>query len=323
MNPSVELRLLRYVVAVAEELHFSRAALRVHVSQPTLSKQIRDLEDRLGIQLFERTNRQVRLTLAGRMFVKEARKALSHSERAVQLVKDASFPGDRLVSIGYSPQMNLRLLSIIRSLSKLQRPEFKLALISSHTNDQVEALLHGNIHVGLLTLPVRNESLVVKHLLREALAVVMPESHLLTAKADIQARELNGLPVISIPRQQSPGFHDHLHGLFRKVGYKLNVVQEVTTEAEALYMVAEGMGIAFMKISAIPVDHQGIAYRRLREPWLIEETGIAYRRDNRSSKIQGFIALLQTNVKRVVGNSLWGQGNSFQHGTDPRQLDLF
>jgi DNA-binding transcriptional LysR family regulator len=323
VNPGIELRLLRYVVAVAEELHFSRAALRVRVAQPTLSKQIRDLEDGLGIRLFDRTNRQVRLTLAGRMFVKEARKALSHSERAVQLVKGASIFGDRLVSIGYSPQMNLRLLSIIRSLSTLQRPEFKLALISSHTNDQVEALLHGSIHVGLLTLPVRNESLVVKHLVREALAVVMPESHMLAAKVDIQARELNGLPVISIPRQQSPGFHDHLQGLFRKVGYRPNVVQEVTTEAEALYMVAEGMGIAFMKISSVPSERQGIAYRRLREPWLIEETGIAYRRDNRSRRLQGFIALLQTNVKGVMGNSLWGRVNPSPYITDPTQLDLF
>jgi DNA-binding transcriptional LysR family regulator len=101
-----------------------------------------------------------------------------------------------------------------------------------------------------------------------------------------------------------------------------NIVQEVTTEAEALYMVAEGMGIAFMKISSIPSGRQGIAYRILREP-LIEETGIAYRRDNRSSKIQGFIALLQTNVKGVGGNSPWGHASLSPYGGDPRQLDLF
>ncbi len=173
MYPGVELRVLRYVIAVAEELHFSRAALRVRVAQPSLSKQIRDLEDDLGVRLFERTNRQVQLTHAGKIFVKEASRALVHSERAVQLAKATSVSENRAVSVGYSPRMNLRILSIVRSLSISSRPGFKLAFVSSHTHDQVQALLQGTIHVGLLTLPVRNESLVVKPLVREPLAVVV------------------------------------------------------------------------------------------------------------------------------------------------------
>ncbi len=323
MYPGIELRLLRYVVAVAEELHFSRAAVRVRIAQPSLSKQIRGLEDDLGVQLFDRTNRQVHLTHAGRIFVKEATKALSHSERAVHLAKAVGVSENGAVSIGYSPHMNLQLLSIVRSLFLSDRRELQLTLVSSHTDDQVQALLQGTIQAGLLTLPVRNESLVVKVLVREPLGVVVPEFHRLTSKVDLQARELNGLPVISTPRQLHPGFHDHLNGLFRRVGYRPNVVQEVTTEAEALYMVAEGMGIAFMKISAIPLECPGIVYRRLREPSLIEETGIAYRRDNRSSKILGFITLVRRDVQRVVSNSLFGQVQLIQHNTDPRQMKLF
>jgi DNA-binding transcriptional LysR family regulator len=239
------------------------------------------------------------------------------------LAKRGRISKDHLVSIGYSPRINLRLLSIVRNLSISERPEFKLAFISLHTGDQVQALLHGSVHAGLVTLPIKNESLVVKHLVRESLAVVMPESHPLTLKTELKARELNGQPVISIPRQLSPGFHDRLHTLFKRVGYKPNVVQEITTEEEALYMVREGMGIAFMKISAIPGGCPGIAYRRLRESSLIEETGIAYRRDNRSENIGRFIDFLQGRL-RDLANDAMGEGTQgVQQHSDQRQLSLF
>jgi DNA-binding transcriptional LysR family regulator len=219
--------------------------------------------------------------------------------------------------------MNLRLLSIVRRLVQSDRRELKLTLISSHTDSQVQALLQGTIQAGLLTLPVRNEALVVKSLVREPLAVVVPESHRLTSSADLPARELNGVPVILTPRQLHPGFHDHLYGLFKRVGYRPNVVQEVTTEAEALYMVGEGIGITFMKVPAIPPEWPGIAYRRFREPSLMVETGIAYRRDNRSSKILGFVTLVRRNVQQVISNSLFGQPQFDMHNADPRQMKLF
>jgi DNA-binding transcriptional LysR family regulator len=323
MYPGVEYRLLRYVIAVAEELHFSRAALRLRVSQPTLSKQIRDLEDYLGVQLFDRTNRQVRLTPAGRTFVKQARRSLTLSDRAVQTAKGASLPEEYLVSIGYSPQMNLRLLSVVRSLSTIGRPKFRLNLISSHTNDQVRALLDGTIQAGLVTLPIKNDSLVVKSLLREPLAVVVPERHLLRGKPDLQPRELNGHPVISMPRYLNPSSYDHLHMLFKKLGYKANVVQEVTTEREVLYMVAEGLGIAFMKASAIPLDQEGIVYYTLRDSSLVEETGIAYRRDNRSERVQEFISLLRSKVRKLATHLHFQHGFQPYREPDPNQLNLF
>ena len=323
MYPGVELRVLRYVIAVAEELHFSRAALRVHVAQPSLSKQIRELECDLGVKLFDRTNRHVQLTHAGRIFVKEATKALAHAERAVLLARATNSVETDSILVGYTPRINPRVLSIARNLSLSYKPQLNLTFVSSHTLDQVQALLQGTIHAGLVTLPVRNESLVVKSLVREPLAVVVPESHSLASKRELRTTELRDLPVILRARRLHPASYDHLQKLFRRVGYSPNVVQEVTTEAEALYMVAEGMGIAFMKISAIPLECPGIVYRRFREPSLIEETGIAYRRDNRSSKILGFITLVRGNVQRVVSNSLFGQVQLIQHNTDPRQMKLF
>jgi DNA-binding transcriptional LysR family regulator len=321
--PGVEHRLLRYVIAVAEELHFSRAALRLHVSQPTLSKQIRDLEDYLGVRLFDRSNRQVRLTPAGRSFVKQARRSLILSDRAVQTAKGASLPEECLVSIGYAPHMNLRLLSVVRSLSTIERPELKLKLISSHTNDQVRALLDGTIQAGLVTLPIRNDSLVVKSLLREPIAVVLPERHLLGGRKDVHLRELSGNPVISMPRYLNPISYDHLHMQLKKLGYQANVAQEVTTDREVLYMVAEGVGIAFMKVSAIPVDQRGLVCHTLRDPSLVEETGIAYRRDNRSEKVKALISLLRVKVRELATHLHFQHGFEPYREPDPNQLNLF
>src|SRR6202790_3175232 len=141
VNPSVELRLLRYVVAVAEELHFSRAALRVRVAQPSLSKQIRDLEEGLGVSLFNRSNRTEQITQAGRDFVKEAVKALLYADRAVEAAKQAENAENGLLSVGYTPRINLRVVSAVRALSANKRWGLKLAFISSETHHQVQSLL--------------------------------------------------------------------------------------------------------------------------------------------------------------------------------------
>jgi DNA-binding transcriptional LysR family regulator len=321
MHPSVELRVLRYVVAVAEELHFTRAAQRLRIAQPSLSKQIRDLEDRLGAQLFDRTHRQVRVTAAGRVFVKEALKALEHSDRAVRLVAALRRPVGESLTIGYSPQMNLRLLTIVRNLSCARDPRLKINLISSHTPDQMQALSEGHIQAGLVTLPLKDEQITTTFLIREPLAVVAPEFHRLSSKSDLKARELNGLPVISFPRHLNPSFHDHLHMLFKKEGYVPNVVQEVTTEAEALFMVAEGLGISFVKLSAASVGHRGIIHRRFREPGLVQDTGIVHRRNNRSSQVQTFVTILRKTIQQISGSTLTLPES--HDGVDPRQLNLF
>jgi DNA-binding transcriptional LysR family regulator len=315
MYPAVEFRDLVYVLAVSEELHFHRAALRVHVSQPSLSKQIRDLEDVLGVRLFDRNKRQVRMTAAGRQFVKEAKKVLFHCSRAVDLAKAAAPPATNGFSVGYSPQMNLRVLSAVRELALAQRPPLKLRLISAHTHDQVEHLLEGTIHAGLVTLPVRNESLMVKPLVREPLAVVFPKEHPFANRLEFELAELNGTPVVSMPRQISPSSYDHLHSAFRRLGYRPSITQEVSTQTEALHMVRDGVGIAFMKASALGSDENGIVCRSLRDLSLAEETGIAYRRDNRSEALQELVTLVRRAAAKESG---W-----CSHSLEESQLKLF
>src|SRR6202047_3039900 len=167
MYPGVELRLYRYVAVLAEELNFTRAAARLHVAQPSLSKQVRELEIYLGAQLFERTKREVRLTAAGEAFTAEARLTLFHADRAVQGAKAAKGLHRGPWSIGYSPLIDLRILSKVRRHLSSVHPAADVRLVSAHTTEQADGLMRGKLQAGLVILPIREEGLTCEGLYRE------------------------------------------------------------------------------------------------------------------------------------------------------------
>src|SRR6266571_856739 len=159
MYPGVELRLYRYVVALAEELNFTRAALRLHVAQPSLSKQIRELEDYLGAQVFERTKREVRLTTAGEAFAAEARLTLLHADRAVEAARAAKDQHKGPWSIGSSPLIDMRILSKARRHLSLEHPVADVRFVSAHTSELAVGLIRGTLQAGLIIVPVREQGL--------------------------------------------------------------------------------------------------------------------------------------------------------------------
>src|SRR5216683_1379249 len=199
MYPGVELRLYRYVVVLAEELNFTRAALRLHVAQPSLSKQIRELEDYLGAQVFERTKREVRLTAAGEAFAAEARLTLLHADRAVDGARAANGQHKGPWSIGYSPLIDLRILSKVRQHLSLAHPAADVRLVSAYTSEQADGLMRGKLQAGLVILPLREEGLASEVLYQDALVLALPELHPLAAKTDIEITDLHELPLVSIP----------------------------------------------------------------------------------------------------------------------------
>jgi DNA-binding transcriptional LysR family regulator len=314
-----ELRRIPYALALAQELNFGRAALRLHVAQPSMTNQIRQLEDEIDVQLFERTSQHVKLTPAGRRFMKEAKLAILHSERAIEQAKSADRKSEPLV-IAYSPHINFDLLCAVRYASSAPSRTFELKLASIHTYEQIEAIAEGTIHAGLLTLPIKNESIATKVLLREPLSVFLPDSHRFAPKTELKARELNGEPVISLRRHLDCVFHDHLDMLFKKQGYTPRLVQEVTTMAEALYMVAHGIGITFGTASTIAHRQAGVVAVKLHEPTLVEETGIAYRRSNRSEQIVSFVGAMRRSAEGIVRRL--AESNE-PLPEDSRQLKLF
>lgn len=291
MFPGVDLRLLRYVVAVAEELHFRRAAEKLHIAQPPLSRQIKELEKDLGIRLFDRTNHAVRLTEAGAVFVREAKQALLHGERAVNLAKAIAQPS--VFSLGYSPYVSHEFVASIRALFASQFKNVQLSLVSAFADEEMEQVQAGALDAGLVTLPVAASALAVQRLLMEPLWVAVPQQHRLGRVRTIRLRELLHLPMIAVAKRLCPQLHDQIHQAFARENSKPQIGQEVTTAAEAISIIVGGLGFAFVR----ECDHQfrcpGVAFKRIAGEPLILESGIVYQPDGASPIVHALIAALQ------------------------------
>ena len=295
MFPGVELRLLRYVVAVAEELHFSRAAERLHVAQPSLSKQIRDLEEELGIRLFDRTKREVHLTQAGSAFVVEAKEALLHSQRAVHAAKSSS-QSNRFV-LGHSPNVNHALLSKIRAFAASQFPHVSLSLTSAFTVEQLHLIRSGEVDAGVVILPTANDGLSIEPVLREPLLAAIPANHKANQLKTLTLRDLMDLPLIFIPKRLHPQLHEHVHGICHREGYRPKIAQEITTFAEAIPMVAEGLGFTFTRECDERFKSPGVVFRNIEGQPLVLESAVAFRTARSSSFLQSMIFALKSKKK--------------------------
>ena len=291
MYPGVELRLLRYVVAIAEELHFSRAADKLHVSQPSLSKQIRELEDELGIGLFDRTKRQVRLTRAGEAFVKEAQEALLHSQRAIHVAKAARGPAT--FSLGYSPFVNPRMVGMVRAIPADAVGGKRITLVSAFTGMQLERIQTGEMDAGLVLLPVAVPKLVARPLTSELLQVVLPANHPLACCQCLRLKDLQTTPCISIGRQSHPALHAQICDRCAAHGLTPHILQDVTTFSEAASMVAEGLGFAFARAWHERLVHPGIVFKSIQGNPLEIETGIAYRESAQCEVVDKLVSVLE------------------------------
>lgn len=294
----IELRHLRYVVAVAEDLHFARAANRLHLAAPSLSKQIKQLENILGYPLFERRTRHVVLTKSGLAFVSEAREALARVALAVNL--SAAVSGTRsVVAMGYSPWIDLPW--IINGRDQLrQEIGIDISLQSEHTTPQVVNLLAGRLSAGIVILPIKATGLMVHALRRERLLLALPKSHSLAESAAITFRELSGEPFISVPSSLEPALHDYLRLVGEESGFVPNVVHEVASLSEALELVASNMGTALVRASAAHrLQVHGVVFCECSEPELFVEIGLACRTQHPSPAAENLITLL----RRVVSEN--------------------
>src|ERR1700728_1466547 len=253
----VELRLLRYVIAVAEELHFGRAAKRLNLSAPALSKQIKDLEGILGYLLFGRKTREVVLTPAGAAFMAEARQALMHVERAMECGYAASRGDTGVLSIGYSPWFRPSLLVALQSAFAERVPGARLALHSAYSTTQIELLLKGTLHAGVIELPANGEGLETHCVWHDELVVALLENHPLAARSEIDRQDLASEPIIWIARALHPALHQYILESCQRLGYVPRIVHEISTVSELFVRGGGGAGSGFVKRSIA---------ERVREP---------------------------------------------------------
>ena len=291
----MELRHLRYFVTVAEELHFGKAAKRLCITQQPLSRQIKDLEEELGIKLFYRTKRTVRLTEVGAIFLAETRKTLEQAKRAVHLAKQAQQGKIGRLTIGFTGSaLNIVLPTAVRQFKKLY-PQIDLTLKRLQTIEQVEALDNKQIDLGLLHPPIDGDTLILETIYREQLIVALPDNHPFAkdTSVPISLKQLVNEPFILYPRQFGSLLYDRIINLCQQADFSPNIVQEAIPQQTILGLVAAGIGISLIHSSVRTLGRSGVVFRDLIEPSPILETAVAWSPNATNSILPSFIKIVR------------------------------
>jgi len=258
----MELRQLRYFVAVAEELHFRRAAERLHISQPPLSQQIRALEDELGFALLIRTRRRVQLTPAGEAFLRDARALLGELDGAVATARRIDAGQTGRLRIGFVGSALLSIVPGTVERFRASRPGVAIELRERSTVDQLRAVAAGVIDVGLVRPPIDDDGgLRAQTVLRERTVAALPAGHPLAALGRVPLRRLADEPLVLFPRDQAPGFHDLLIGALADTGAGPRVLQYAPEMLTIIGLVAAGIGVSLAPASVARLALDGVAYR--------------------------------------------------------------
>lgn len=289
----IDPRLLRYFLAVAEELNFNRAAERLHLSQPSLSVAIRKLEEHCGFRLFHRNVHGVELTDAGRRLVPVARELMERSAAVGAFIEQLARGEPEVFRVGYSPFLDMPLIGSIQS-GFHNLAQIPVEFVSAATGTQIRGLLKSELQAGLFLVPFPDEpTITVEVLRRESFFVALPGGHPLERHVTLSVDDIRPQPVIWFGRDVNPSFHDRFLGTCAEAHYTPKVIQPVTTALECMQFVAQGLGISFATRSLSQTGFAGISFRELDDERFYFETALAYRRDNRSKVLQRFIRFVK------------------------------
>ena len=286
---------LRYFIAVAERLHFGRAAAALHISQPPLSRAIRGLEEQLGVVLLARSRRRVELTPEGARFLDEARRIASQLERAVS-------ERGRL-RIGFVSLADFGVLPGLLKAYKASQPGIALALREMLSPDQAAALAEGELDFGLLLPPVAGaaelEYLVVQ---RERFVAALPLGHRLArGRGKLAMSALAGEAFVMVPREIAPGLYDIVTALAARAGFSLHVAQEAIQMQTVVSLVSSGLGAAIVPGSLANLGRRGVVYRELADPHPRLDLWLAWRRGasgaNAGAAGRAFVALARRTAR--------------------------
>lgn len=282
----MELKQLRYFVAVAEELSFSRAAERLHMTQPPLSAQIRGLEEDLGVQLFERSTRSVCLTAAGELFLDEMRLLLSQLEQSVRAARRVGHGEVGRLALGFVPSAASETLPPLLKAFREGFPDVDVSLHEMNPVQLVQALHERRVDAAFFYLPpgdippFGDADLDSKPVSREPLVVALPEGHPLTARRRIDLKTLAGEPLILVAAHRGSGLRDIILEQCRKANFMPDVVQEATLIQTIGGLVASGVGLALVPASLRRLQSTGVTYRSIQGDTTLVEMGVIWRRND-------------------------------------------
>lgn len=303
MHTPIDLRQLRYFLAVSEELSFRRAAERLHISQPPLSRQIRQLEDQLGVELLQRSKAGVTLTEAGAAFLPEVRRTLIQAEKAVAVARAARGADGGQFVVGYTTVFDRSAFPDVFDRFRRRFPNWRLVVKGKHSISLIRDLRNGVMDAAFVGLHTEAQGLTVETIHEEPLVVALPANHRLARKRRLGFDDLRGEPLFWFERRLNPGFYDYCQAFFEQIDFEPNAIPEPPDHHIMLGLIAEREGIALIPASLQNVKRQGVVFRALKDDSKKLSMGIAvaYSERNPSPVLRLFLDLVRASTLTPSG----------------------
>jgi DNA-binding transcriptional LysR family regulator len=289
----VELHQLRCFVAVAEELHFGRAAIRMHMTQPPLSRQVQLLERGLGIQLLERNNRSVKLTAAGQGFLRDARHILAFSDQAADGARRLARGEAGSLTLGFTAVSAYQMIPQLLARAAQELPGLQFTLKEMVSSAQLEALAAHRIDVGFVRQVNDHATLDAQLISREPLLVAVPDNHPLARQPAIAVRDLDQQAFVMYAADEGRYFYDCIAGLFAMTGVTPRYVYHLGQTHTVVSMVKAGLGLAIVPASAMQLHSDKLVFRPLKDAELHAELYMVSRQDNDNPALPAFKGLVE------------------------------
>jgi DNA-binding transcriptional LysR family regulator len=290
MFPTLEVRHLNAVIALAESMNYTRAAERLHITQSGFSKQIAEIEDQLGFSLFVREGKKVTdLTDAGRIFVEHARLSVLHNQRAVQLARVAHEGAERFLHIGHSPYADRSWIAALLAIRLPLYPRLKVRLSSDFVPELMGSILTSALDLALITAPPADEQITAVEVSRWPLYAAVPERHPAARKRQLRLKDLADEPWVMFQQRVNPVVHHAIMRLAEHEAIHPKQIHEVLAPQEAIDSVAEDLGVAFVpKPAALRYHASGVSIQPLWDQSLWFDTCLVMRGDNDSRMTNEF-----------------------------------
>jgi DNA-binding transcriptional LysR family regulator len=291
MDHDLELRHLRYFVAVAEELHFARAAERLHLSQPPLSQQIRKMEEVLGYPLFVRTSRSVKLTPAGEALLERARRTLRNLQRDIEDVRSVGGGEVGSLSVGFVSSAMLTSLPQVFSRYREVHPRVHLRLHEGFTSSVLDGLDNGTLDAGILRDSDTSEMLNVKPLFSEPFVAVLPAKHPCAGRKSVSARMLRDEPFVYYPRTAGARAFEKPLTIFEEHGFRPNIVQEASHWLSILRLVGAGLGVSVAPACVRRMSPPDVVCLPIRDARVVSNIEIAWMKADSRPIVEHFVGI--------------------------------
>ncbi|HEY8102761.1 MAG TPA: LysR substrate-binding domain-containing protein [Burkholderiaceae bacterium] len=299
MNPHIDLRHLRYFLAVAEELNVGRAAERLHISQPPLTRQIRQLESELGVDLFMRSRAGMALTAAGEALLPEVRKTMTQVERALAIAQTAGNAAERQFVIGYTTVFDQSAIPDVREYFRQHFPNVRFVVKGKHSINLVKEIKNGMMDMAFIGLHTDPQDLQIEVISEQPFVVALPAPHSLARKRSISFADLRSERLFWFERRINPGFYDYCQKYFSTIGFRPEIISEPADHHVLLGLIAEGRGIALLPESLMNVKRKGVVFRPLRDAsGFSMGIAVAYDKANTSPLLRRLLHLIRTESRK-------------------------